>query len=253
MVRETGFTDIPGMCGVVRDGLLPGFNNYEMGQAGVGDSFQWYVDRCLPSSYAEEATRRGISPHELLNEKAARLKPGENGVIALDWWNGTRSGLNNQNLSGVLVGLSLRTKPEDIYRAIVESTAYGARKMIGLFENAGLMIERLYATGGVSRKSPFIMQMYADILNKPIYIADSSESAARGAAIYGAVAADPAKSGINGIVDAVIKLGAVRAEHYEPDPANRTAYNRQYERYGDLYNFFGEQHPEMMRELKASR
>jgi L-ribulokinase len=252
MVSEDGFTDIPGMCGVVKDGLLPGYNDYEMAQAGVGDSFKWYVDRCMPASYTDEAAERGVSPYELLNEKAARMAPGENGVVALDWWNGTRSGLNNQSLSGVLVGLSLHTKPEGIYRAIIESTAYGARKMIELFEDAELRIERLFATGGVSRRSPFIMQLYADIIGKPIYVADSGESAARGAAIYGAVAADPEISGLKDIADAAGRLGAVMPEHYEPNEENRRAYDKLYAHYASLYNFFGEQRPDMMKHLKTA-
>ncbi|MDR1795831.1 MAG: ribulokinase [Clostridiales Family XIII bacterium] len=252
MLAEDGFTDIPGMCGVVRDGLLPGFNNYEMAQAGVGDSFAWFVDRCLPASYAQEAAARGIGPHELLSEKAARLAPGESGVVALDWWNGTRSGLNDQNLTGVLMGLSLHTKPEGIYRALLEATAFGARKMVSLFEAHGLLIERLYATGGISRKSPFAMQLYADILGKPIYVADSLESAARGAAIYGAVAAGEAASGFYGIFDAVEKLGAVMPGRYEPDVSRKAAYDELYGFYERMAGFFGVQHPEMMRRLKGA-
>jgi L-ribulokinase len=253
MIREEGFTGIAGMCGVVKDGLLPGFNNYEMGQAAVGDSFQWFVERCMPAAILEEACDLGMSPYALLNEKAAALAPGENGVMALDWWNGTRSGLNDQNLSGLLLGLTLQTKPEEIYRAIVESTAYGARKMIRMFEDASLDIRALYATGGISRKSPFIMQTYADIIGKPIYVADSTESAAHGAAIYGAVVADFEKTGIKDIFDAVKKLGALMPEHYEPNAEYKTAYDRMYGYYERLYELFGKTHPDIMRELKAAR
>jgi len=253
MLREQGFTDIPGMCGVVNGGLLPGFNNYEMAQAGVGDSFAWFIERCLPASAHAAAEKRGRNIYAYMNEEAALLQPGQNGVVALDWWNGTRSGLNDQNLSGVLVGLSLQTKPVEIYRALLEATAFGARKMVSLFEAHGLSIKRLYAAGGISAKSPFVMQLYADIIGKPIYVASSMESAARGAAIYGAVVADPSVSGLADIFDAVKRLGGVRPEHFEPNPAHAAAYEALYAKYELLFDFFGVRHPEMMRELKEGR
>lgn len=253
MVRESGFTDIPGMCGVVRDGLLPGFNNYEMAQAGVGDSFAWYMEHCLPASCKEEAASRGVSPYRLLDERAERLAPGENGIVALDWWNGTRSGLNDQKLSGTLVGLSVQTKPEEIYRALVEATAFGARAMISMFERHGLGIDRIYAAGGISRKSPFVMQTYADIIGKPVYIADSQEAAARGAAIYGAACADPAVTGFTGIISAVRELGSVLSEHYIPNPENKAVYDKLFGYYGLLHDFFGVRQTDIMHGLKDLR
>ena len=123
------------MCGYVDDGILPGFIGYEAGQSCVGDHFAWFVENCVPAAYQEEAKARGIDIHQLLEEKAAQLKPGESGLLALDWWNGNRSVLVDVDLTGLLIGQTLATKPEEIYRALIEATAYGTRVIIEAFEN----------------------------------------------------------------------------------------------------------------------
>jgi L-ribulokinase len=129
--------EVPGMCGVVDGGITPGLLGYEAGQSGVGDIFAWFVDHHLTKAYHDEAARRGLDPHEYLSELAARQAPGEHGFVALDWQSGNRSVLVDHELSGVIVGLTLATKPEDIYRALVEATAFGARKIVETFEGAG--------------------------------------------------------------------------------------------------------------------
>ena len=249
MVQETGYTEIPGMCGVVRDGLLPGFNCYEMGQSGVGDSFQWFAGNATPAAYLQEAQARGISLHKLLNEKAALLKPGQNGLVALDWMNGNRSILNNANLSGVIAGLTLQTKPEEIYRALIEATAFGTRKIIETFKNNGLAIKGITACGGISEKSPLTMQIYADVTGMPIRLAASQQAAARGAAIYGAVAANQAE-GLASIFKMVQRLGKTKDLDFKPDYQNQKIYDQVYAHYNLLHDFFGLRQNELMKQLK---
>ena len=146
------YCEVSGMCGVVKDGILPGFYGYEAGQAGFGVHLSWFIDNCVPVAYANEAEAQGISVHDLLVRKASLKNPGESGLIALDWWNGNRSVINNQDLSGVIVGLTLQTKPEDIYLALIESLAFGTRKIIESYSEAGIGTDRIVAVGGIPEK-----------------------------------------------------------------------------------------------------
>ncbi|HYE83773.1 MAG TPA: ribulokinase, partial [Clostridia bacterium] len=164
---------VDGMCGVVEDGIIPGFYGYEAGQSAVGDIFEWFVDNCVPASYMEEAKSKGFNIHQLLEEKAAKLKPGESGLIALDWWNGNRSVLVDTDLTGVLLGANLLTKPEEIYRALIEATAFGTNMIIETFSNAGVPVDEVYACGGLPEKNKMLMQIYSDITNKEVRISAS--------------------------------------------------------------------------------
>ncbi|MDE6845550.1 MAG: ribulokinase, partial [Lachnospiraceae bacterium] len=152
---------IQGISGCVKNAVLPGLYAYEAGQSAVGDLFDWFVTNCVPGSYEKEASDKGLSIHTLLSEKAARLAPGQSGLIALDWWNGNRSCLADANLSGMILGLTLRTKPEDIYRALIEATAFGMRAIFEEFAKGGVTVKELYACGGIVGKNPFMMQLYA--------------------------------------------------------------------------------------------
>jgi len=145
--------EVEGMCGVVEDGILPGFYGYEAGQSAVGDIFGWYVDQGVPARYVDEARKRGINLHQLLEEKASKLAPGESGLLAIDWWNGNRSVLVDADLTGVILGMTLATTPEEIYRALIEATAFGTRVIIDAFESKGLAIEELYACGGLPERT----------------------------------------------------------------------------------------------------
>jgi L-ribulokinase len=201
---------VPGMCGVVEDGVLPGFFGYESGQSCVGDHFDWFVKNCVPQEYQETAKEKDISIHQYLTDKAKLLRVGESGLLALDWWNGNRSVLVDVDLTGMLLGMTLATKPEEIYRALIEATAYGKKIIIETFEEAGVPIEELYACGGISWKNPVMMQIYADVTNKPIKISASDQTPALGAAMFGAVAAGKEKGGYDSIYEAAKIMGKVK-------------------------------------------
>jgi L-ribulokinase len=207
MMVGTAEREVPGMCGVVEDGILPGFFGYEAGQSCVGDHFAWFTENCCPASYLEEAGSRGIDIHQLLTEKAAKLRPGESGLVALDWWNGNRSVLVDADLTGVMVGMTLSTKPEEMYRALIEATAYGTRMIVETFRKNGVPIEEFYASGGISQKNPMAMQIYADVLKMPIRIGGSSQGPALGSAIFGAVAAGASRGGYDSVFEAASVMG----------------------------------------------
>ena len=171
MVMGTEERVVPGMCGYVEDGIIPGFFGYEAGQSCVGDHFAWFTENCVPAAYEKEAAHRGISVHELLEERAAKLKPGESGLLALDWWNGNRSVLVDVDLTGLLLGATLATKPEEIYRALIEATAYGTRMIIETFAANGVPVHEIVATGGLPDRNKLLMQIYADVSGRPIHIA----------------------------------------------------------------------------------
>ena len=143
---------VPGICGITEDSIIPGYFCYEAGQSCVGDHFEWFVKNCVPEKYMIEAREKGINIHKLLREKVSSLKPGETGLLALDWWNGNRSVLVDTDLTGLIVGCTLSTKPEEIYRALIEATAYGTRMIIETFEENGFYIKELYAAGGIAEK-----------------------------------------------------------------------------------------------------
>jgi len=217
---------IPGIPGVVEDGILPGYFGYEAGQAAVGDIFDWFVTNCISASYEREAQRQGINIFRLLEKKATKLKPTESGLIALDWWNGNRSILNNVDLSGLLLGLTLNTKPEDIYRALIEATAFGTRIIIETFQKNSLPIDELYACGGMPHKDRLLMQIYADVTRREIKVASSRQASALGAAMFGAIAAGSEAGGYNSIKDAVTHMASLEKKTYIPIPENVEVYNQ---------------------------
>ena len=176
------------MCGVVNGGVVAGRWGYEAGQTGVGDIFAWFVDQGVPPYYHEQAKERGLGIHQYLTTLADEQQVGEHALVALDWWNGNRSILVDHNLRGVLVGLSLATRPEDIYRALIESTAFGTRKILEAFDDSGVAVNELVAAGGLL-DNPVLMQIYSDVVNRPLGVLDSPEGPALGSAIHAAVAA----------------------------------------------------------------
>lgn len=241
---------VPGMCGVVEDGVLPGYFGYEAGQSCVGDHFEWFVKNCVPESYYAEAKEQGVSIHQLLTEKASRLKVGESGLLALDWWNGNRSCLVDVDLTGMMLGMTLTTKPEEMYRALIEATAYGKNMIIQTFEESGVPVDQLYACGGISKKNPMMMQIYADVTNREIFIGASDQSPALGAAMFGAVAAGAAKGGYDSIFDAAKVMGKVEEKTYKPIPENVEAYKKLYEEFRILHDYFGRGGNDVMKRLK---
>ncbi|WP_010524010.1 ribulokinase [Nesterenkonia sp. F] len=240
--------EVPGMCGVVDGGILAGAWGYEAGQSGVGDIFGWYVDNQVPASCAEEASARGIGLHDLLTEKAAAQPVGAHGLVALDWHSGNRSVLVDHELSGLIVGLTLTTRPEEVYRALLEATAYGTRTIIEAFGDSGVPVTELVVAGGLL-KNRFLMQLYSDITRLPISTIVSEQGPALGSAIHAAVAA--------GHYDDVRAAGAAmggRVERaYTPDPAAADAYDELFAEYTRLHDHFGRGGDDMMRRLKAIR
>lgn len=253
MLLSTEDKQVKGIGGVVEDGILPGFFGYEAGQACVGDHFQWFIENCLPASYFEEAKNKNINVHKLLREKAEKQRPGESGLIALDWWNGNRSVLVDGDLTGMIVGMTLSTKPEEIYRALIEATAFGTRIIVEAFREYGVPVDEFYAAGGIAKKDPMTMQIYSDILNLPIKIAGSDQGGALGSAIFGAVAAGSANGGYDDVYTAAEKLGKVMDFTYEPIKENVEIYNKLFEEYKLLHDYFGMGGNDVMKRLKALR
>ncbi len=241
---------VKGICGVVEDGILPGFFGYEAGQSCVGDHFAWFIDNCLPASYYEEAKAKGMNIHKFLREKAEKYKPGESGLVALDWWNGNRSCLVDVDLTGMILGMTLLTKPEEIYRALIEATAYGTRMIIETFREYGVEVNEFYAAGGIAKKDPMTMQIYADVIGLPVKIAGSDQGGALGSAIFGAVAAGKANGGYDDVFEAASKLGKVMDIVYLPKKENAEIYDKLFAEYKILHDYFGKGANDVMKRLK---
>ncbi|MET8333297.1 ribulokinase [Streptosporangium canum] len=227
--------EVPGMCGVVRDGIVPGLWGYEAGQSGVGDIFAWFVETSVPASYSREAGSRGITVHEYLTELAAAQKVGAHGLVALDWHNGNRSVLVDHDLSGMVVGQTLATRPEDTYRALIEATAFGARVIVEAFETAGVPVEEFVVAGGLLRNR-FLMQVYADVLRRPLSVIGSGQGPALGSAIHAAVAAGAYQD----VTAAAAAMGKRTEAAYVPDAGRADAYDRLYAEYRDLHDHFAD-------------
>ena len=239
---------VPGICGTVEDGILPGYYAYEAGQCCCGDHFDWFVHRCVPEAYMQEAAQRGISIHRLLREKAETLRPGESGLLALDWWNGNRSVLTDADLSGVMLGMTLRTKPEEMYRALIEATAFGTRVIIDRFTECGVAVNGIVAGGGIAEKDPMMMQIYADVTGREIRISASSQTGALGSAIFGAAA-----SGQLTVREASERIGRLKDIVYRPIPENQAIYAELYAEYRRLHDYFGCGENGVLYKLKALR
>lgn len=242
---------VPGIAGVVEDGIVAGLFAYEAGQAAVGDSFAWFVDALASADVQAEAARRQVSVHDVLTERASALRPGESGLVALDWWNGNRSTLVDAELSGLLVGATLATRPEHIYRALVESTAFGTRVIADALRDGGVPVTRIVAGGGLTRNR-MLMQIYADVLGLDIEVAGASQASALGAAMLGAVAAGRAAGGHATIEDAAAAMAPTPTERYHCDPAAHARYDTLYRLYGELYETFGRRST-LMHRLRALR
>ncbi|MEN6315462.1 MAG: ribulokinase [Clostridiaceae bacterium] len=241
---------VPGICGVVEDGIVPGYFGYEAGQACMGDHFQWFVQNCVPAGYYKEAEEKNINIFTLIENKANSLRPGESGLLALDWWNGNRSVLVDADLSGVILGCSLATKPEEIYRALVEAIAYGKKMIIETFKQNGVSINELYAAGGIPDKSSLTMQIFADVMNMDIKMAASPHSCAIGSAMFGTVAAGKDRGGYDSIIDAAKAMGKIKDKIYRPIQANVEIYNEIYAEYAILHDYFGRGANDVMKRLR---
>lgn len=235
MINAAAGMQIPGICGYVENGVIPGYATYEAGQACVGDGFAWFIRNCVPADYAAAAAREGKDLHAFLRERAEKLRPGESGLIALDWLNGNRNILINSRLSAMMLGMTLSTRPEEMYRAWIEATAYGTRRIIERYEEYGVKIGRICAGGGIARKDAMLMQIYADVTGKEIRVAGTRQAGALGSAMYAAVA-----GGIYPDVRAASdRMAPPDAGFYRPIPENRAAYETLYREYRILHDYFG--------------
>ncbi|HDT14355.1 MAG TPA: ribulokinase, partial [Candidatus Aminicenantes bacterium] len=224
--------DIPGLCGIVDGSVLPGYLGLEAGQSAVGDIFNWFVEVIEPGG-----PKKGS--HAALTRKAAALRPGESGLLALDWLNGNRTILVDQRLTGLIVGLTLHTRPEEIYRALIEATAFGALAIIRRFEEYGIRIRDVVNCGGIAEKNPLVMQIYADVTGLPMKVARSAQTCALGAAMAGAVAAGAKGGGHATFAQAQAAMGGVKRKVFRPNPARHKVYLELYALYRELHDAFG--------------
>ena len=236
------------MFGCVDGGVVDGLWGFEAGQSSMGDVFAWYLDNALPHSYVVAAEKAGISIFELLAEKARAQEIGEHGLVALDWFSGNRSILVDSELSGAILGITMTTKPEDIYRALVEATCFGARTIIESFTNAGVKIDEIVASGGLI-KDPFFMQTLADITCVPLSVATTKQGGALGAAAHGAVAAGFYPS----IKEASLAMGGKVSAAYVPNYDRTARYDELFNEYRQLHDYFGRGENEGMHRLKDIR
>jgi len=236
---------VEGMCGVVEDGILPGFFGYEAGQSGAGDILAWFVRTWMPPK-----VERG-DPHEYLEQRARQLEPGESGLVALDWWNGNRSVLVDTHLSGLLLGATLDTTAPEMYRALIESIAFGTRVIIDNFERCGVPVKELYACGGMSEKNTLLMQIFADVTGRSIKLARSAQASALGSAMFGAVAAGRVGGGYDTIFEAIPRMAGVRDTAYTPDAGRHAIYEELFREYVQLHDHFGRGGNDVMKRLRA--
>ncbi len=243
---------IPGIAGVVEDGILPGLFAYEAGQPAVGDLLAWFVEAVAPRELHREAESRGLPVPTVASEKAAALRPGESGLIALDWWNGNRSLLKDGELTGMILGMTLATRPPEIYRALVEGAAFAARMAIDAFTGHGLAVHTAVCTGGLARDA-CLLQIYADSLDRELLVAGSEQASAIGAAMLGATAAGPEVGGYASLRDAVLAMALPRRARISPRPEHRAAYDTLYRAYRDAHDHFGRGGTDLMQRLSALR
>jgi len=229
--NDAELADIPGVCGIVDGSILPGSYGIEAGQSAVGDVFLWFVSHLVPDSYGTTADEKFGG----LMEAAAKQKPGEHGLLALDWNNGNRTILVDVRLSGLLLGQTLHTEAHEVYRALIEATAFGALTIIKRIEEYGVPVEQIVNCGGLAVKNPLLMQIYADVTGRPMKVSRSDQTCALGAAIFGAVAA----GAFENVAAAQAAMCGVRQTVYQPDPDRRRVYAELYALYSELHDAFG--------------
>ncbi len=232
--KQKSLADIPGVCGIVDGSVLPDYYGIEAGQSAVGDIFLWFVNHLVPDSYGKTVDDKFKS----LEREASKQKPGEHGLLALDWNNGNRTILVDVRLSGLLIGQTLHTQAHEIYRALIEATAFGALTIINRIEEYGVKVEEVVNCGGLAAKNPFLMQIYADITGRPMKVSRSDQTCALGAAIFGAAAAGKEKGGFSSVEEAQEVLTGIK-ETYEPDSEKHTVYTEIFRLYSQLHDAFG--------------
>jgi L-ribulokinase len=241
---------VPGIAGYAEDGIIPDLFGFAAGQSAVGDIFAWFIDNVVPPTYHVKAHKQNLTVHQLLETEAAQLLPGESGLLALDWWNGNRSVLVDADLSGLLLGVTLATKPPEIYRALIEATAFGMRVIIETFENHGVAVNEIVTCGGLPEKNRLLMQIYADVTGRELKVSASRQTAALGAAMLGAVSAGEAAGGYESLVDAAQKMARLKKQTFKPNPQAQKVYDKLYREYLTLHDYFGRGGNDVMKRLK---
>ena len=246
VMNSDHLAEVPGMCGVVDGGIVSGGFGYEAGQSGVGDIFAWYVNNQVPAAYFEKADALGLSVHQYLTNLAFERPVGDHGLVALDWHSGNRSVLVDHELSGLVLGTTLTTRTEEVYRALLEATAFGTRTIVETFNESGVPVTEFIVAGGLLKNS-HLMQAYSDILRLPISTIASEQGPALGSAIHAAVAAGAYLN----IRDAAASMGKVNRAVYTPNAAAADAYDALYAEYQELHDYFGRGANEVMHRLRA--
>lgn len=239
--------EVDGMCGVVKGGVIPGLYGYEAGQSAVGDIFAWFVDNAVPPAYHQAARAAGMGLHGYLEREAAKQQVGAHGLLALDWWNGNRSTLVDVDLTGMMLGMTLATRAPDIYRALIEATAYGTREIIEAFEAQGIEVRELVAAGGLPEKNALLRQIFADVTGRSLTLSGSAQAPALGAAMHAAVAGALYPD----IHAAAEKMGKLKAGVVQPNALNQKLYDRLFAEYQTLYDTFGRGANDVMKRLKT--
>ena len=240
---------VPGIQGVVRDGILPGFYGYEAGQAALGDLFAWFAKNALPRDYAREAEARSLPPLALMEEKARAVPPGRTGLVALDWWNGNRSILIDPGLKGLILGYRMGTRPEQVFRALLEAAAFGTRVILDHFQDQGLPVKEVVATGGIAGKNALFLEILAHATGRTFHVARTDQACALGAAVFGAAAAGPERSGFQGVSQAARAMAGSPRATYEPDPAVKGIYDDLFALYMELHDHFGRGGTDLMKRI----
>ncbi len=248
VMNHDSITEVPGMCGVVDGGIVSGLYGYEAGQSGVGDIFAWYVNNQVPQRYFDDAKAAGKSIHQHLTDLAAAEAIGAHGLVALDWHSGNRSVLVDHELSGTILGLTLTTTAEQIYRALLESTAYGTRMIVDTFAKSGVPVKEFIVAGGLL-KNKFLMQLYSDVTRLPISTIDTDQGPALGSAIHAAVASGHYPD-VNAAAEA---MGKVNKHVYTPSEERAVQYDKLYREYVELHDYFGRGTNNVMKRLKQMK
>jgi L-ribulokinase len=243
----------PGICGVGYGAICPGYYGYEAGLSSCGDLFEWFSKNCVPAECQAAAQAAGVSILQYLSDLAGKLQPGASGLLAVDWWNGNRSLLADTDLGGMIFGLSLQSKPEEILRALFEATGFSARMVIDAFDDHGVPVDVISAVGGIAEKNPVLMQLYADIFNREIVVPEVKQACALGSAIFAATAAGSAQGGYDSIEEAAAHMARTEGARYLHNPQNTKIYDTLYEEFKRLHDYFGRGENDVLKKLNALR
>jgi len=241
-----------GIMGGVKNGIIPGYYALESGLAAFGDIFEWFMKSAIPVAYQKDADNAGISIFQYLSSLAKKYRPGESGLLGLDWWSGNKTPFVNSCLSGLIIGLTVYSKPEEIYRALVEAVGFGTRLIMEQFEYAGIKIHEIIACGGIAEKDSFLLDIFANITNREIKVSATGDTSALGAAMYASAASGTGNGGYPDISTAAAAMSKLKTITYKPDPNQAAPYSILYSKYKELSDYFGKS-SDLMKTLQEFR